>query len=536
MSTQPAHSGTVATGASNNTVQHPSLRHAPSNLIGGKWEPLSTTGPGLIVSTNPARPDQVIWQGCGQVHAVDRAVAAARGALEEWSSWSFDRRKAVLLRFASLCDQRVAEATQLLIAEVGKVAWDSAGEAGLLGGKVAITLENTDHSGLRRVSDFALSISPTRQGKCWFRPHGVMGVIGPFNFPMHLPNGHIVPALLMGNTVVFKPSDKAPACGQLLAELFDEALAAEGAPAGVVNLVQGGRDVAVHLGNHEDTDGLLFTGSWPVGRALLEANLDRPGRMVALELGGNNAGIVLADADLALAAAETVRTAFITTGQRCTCMRRVIVEKAVADRFIAGVVRAASELVVGPPDSQSDVFMGPLISEEARDSLIAAQHAWTRQGGDLLLEARPLELGRGGWFVSPGIMRVDRFTKTDEGPGCDQEVFGPFLRISVVNSYQEALEQANATRYGLAASLFTRNQATIEHFMRHAKAGCVNINNGTAGASSKLPFGGLGQSGNHRPAGSFSLDYCAFPTAGLVDQDAAPVIPKGMSFDASWLQ
>ncbi len=515
---------------------HASLRYPPSNFIGGRWEPLDAgDAPGAFDSTNPAKPADVVWRGSGSVAAVDRAVAAARAALPEWSSWSFDRRRAVLERYVDLCGQRVHEATKLLTDEVGKVAWDSAGEAGLLGGKVGITLDGSEHGGLRRVTGFEFGINDTRSGKCWFRPHGVMAVIGPFNFPMHLPNGHIVPSLLMGNTVVLKPSDKTPACGQLLAELFAEALSLEGAPAGVLNLVQGQGDVAAHLGSHRDTDGVLFTGSWPVGRKLLQANLDRPGRMVALELGGNNAAIVMPDADLALAAAEAVRTAFITTGQRCTCMRRLIVHKDVADRVIAAIVRAASELVVGSPDSAKDVFMGPLISEQARAELLLAQNTWSEDGGEMLLESRPLELGKGGWFVSPGVMRVDRFSKLDEGPGCDQEVFGPLLRISVVDSFDEALKQANATRFGLAASLFTRDQDSIERFMREARAGCVNINTGTAGASSKLPFGGLGYSGNHRPAGSFSLDYCAYPTAGLIDSGGSPVVPKGMSFDPSWV-
>ncbi len=518
------------------TSTHASLRRPPANLIAGVWEPLETDSDAAFDSTNPARPAEVVWRGRGDVNAIDRAVRAARAALPEWSGWPFERRRAVLERYIDLCGQREHEVTRLLTAEVGKVSWDSAGEAGLLAGKVNITLDASEHGGLRRVSDFEFGLSDQRTARCWFRPHGVMGVLGPFNFPMHLPNGHIVPSLLMGNTIVLKPSDKTPACGQLLAELFDEALSLEGAPAGVVNLVQGQADVAAHLGSHTDVDGILFTGSWSVGRKLLEANLDTPGRMVALELGGNNPAIVLPDADLALAAAEAVRTAFITTGQRCTCMRRLIVHRDVADRLLPAIIRAAGELVIGAPDSETPTFMGPLITEEARASMLLSQNAWAEDGGEILLEARPLELGKGGWFVSPGIVRVDRFTKLDEGPGCDEEVFGPLLRVSVVNSFDEALAQANATQFGLASSIFTRDEAAIARFMREARAGCVNVNTGTAGASGKLPFGGLGLSGNHRPAGSFSLDYCAFPTAGLIDRDTSPVIPKGMTFEESWVR
>ncbi len=422
--------------------------------------------------------------------------------------------------------------------------WEAKGEASILAGKVDITLDNSTHGSLARVSDYEIELSETRRGVCRYRPHGVMAVIGPFNFPAHLPNGHIIPALAMGDTVVLKPSDKTPAVGQLIAEMFNEALDSIGAPKGVVNLVQGGGDIAAKLVTHPGVDGVLFTGSWPVGRKILEANLDHPGRIVALELGGNNPAVVMADCDLRQAAVECARASFATTGQRCTCTRRIILHEKIADRFIGALKNAAEAIEVGDPRREPPVFFGPLIREEARQAAMGYYESLVSAGGESLVAPKALNdiVGcDGGHFITPGAVRVDRFVADDAGgpgrdAGCDMEVFGPIVRVCVVKSYEEAIEQANATRYGLAASIFTTSKETGERFLIDAKAGCVNVNAGTAGASGKLPFGGLGWSGNHRPAGSSSVDYCAYPVASMVEtSDTAPLSP-GMTFDDSWVK
>jgi succinylglutamic semialdehyde dehydrogenase len=510
-------------------MHHPSLRHDASNLIAGTWTPLAGHD---LTSHNPAKPSAVVWAGGSDVSHVDQAIAAAREAGKAWARWTIERRMAVLRRYQQICAARVDEIGTLIRDETGKVMWDAKAEAGLLGGKVDITLDQGPEGAFRRVAGMETKLAETRLGRAWFRPHGVMAVVGPFNFPMHLPNGHIVPALLMGNTIVFKPSDKTPGCGQLLAELLQEALEAAGAPAGVVNLVQGRADVAQRLVRHEGVDGVLFTGSWPVGRAILGANLDSPGKICALEMGGNNAAVVMPDADLKQAVIECVRSAFITTGQRCTCTRRLIVHEAVAERVLRAVCKAASNLIIGEPDAAHPVFMGPVISEGARRGILDAQAALAKAGGEMLMPCTAMD--RDGWFVTPGVMRVERFT-LGPGGGTDLEVFGPLLRVAVVKSLDEAIDQANATRYGLAASIFTKDQVAIERFLHEARAGCVNLNTGTAGASSKLPFGGLGLSGNHRPAGSFSLDYCAYPVAGMLESGAAALVPTGMRFEEGWL-
>ncbi|MCG3122767.1 MAG: N-succinylglutamate 5-semialdehyde dehydrogenase [Phycisphaerales bacterium] len=519
---------------------HPSLRHGPANLIAGFWKDLA----GKTIRThNPANPSVIIWQGSPPVDAVADAVNAARSALALWRRWEPQRRFAVLRTYQKICHARAKDIAGLIADETGKVLWDAEQEASLLAAKVDITLDQSPVGAMHRVMPYEVTVSPTRQGRAWFRPHGVMAVIGPYNFPLHLPNGHIIPALATGNTVVFKPSDKAPACGQLLAELLQEALDEHHAPAGTLNLVHGAADVASATVSHPGIDGVLFTGSWPVGRKILHANLDRPSRIVALEMGGNNPAVVMDDADLKQAVVECARSAFISTGQRCTCTRRIIVHRAIAPAFTSALCKAAGSLIIGDPRADHPVFMGPIITDAARQAVFEFQTALHRAGAEVLFPSRPVDSPGNGWFLTPGVVRVERFHNGGSGPvsgcefdaGCDIEVFGPLVRLCVVETLDHAIEQANATKYGLAAAIFSRSQETVERFQAEARAGCVNVNCGTAGASSKLPFGGLGLSGNHRPAGAFSLDYCAYPVAGMVETGTDAAIPVGLKIEDSWL-
>ncbi|MFI4897736.1 MAG: aldehyde dehydrogenase family protein [Phycisphaerales bacterium JB059] len=513
-----------------------SLNNPPADLIAGRWIPI----PGdEIRSTNPARPGAEIWSGLPVPAHAGQALESARAALPAWAAWTIDQRVGVLRRYQELAKSNAEEMANLIAAETGKAMWECKGEAGLLAAKVDITLEEGPNTGRSRVTAYDVPLNETKSGRCWFRPHGVMSVIGPFNFPAHLPNGHIVPALLTGNTIVFKPSDKTPAVGQRLAELFQQALEEAGAPEGVFNLVQGGADIASHLVSSPEADGVLFTGSWPVGRKILEANLDQPGKIIALEMGGNNPAVVMPSADLHQAAVEIVRCAFNTTGQRCTSTRRAIIHASVADRLISAIVRAAEAIAIGDPMSNEPVFMGPIITEQAREAVFAFEKRLAEHGGEVLLSARqvqdPIEGDASGWYVSPSVVRVPRFDLDTDDCGCDEELFGPLLRIAVVGDLDEAIKQANATRYGLAASIFSQDPAETCRFLGEARAGCVNVNCGTACASSKLPFGGLGWSGNHRPAGAFALDYTAIPIAGMIETGDASTMAPGMTLERDWL-
>lgn len=497
------------------------LAHPPADFLGGRF--VEVPGDGIEVR-DPAAPDNVVWSGTPRLDHVDRAVAAARTAARSWALAAVDERVAAMRRYAEVVARRTGEIADRITLEMGKLRSEALLEAKLLGDKVAITL---DEISMSRVRGYDVPVGPTRIGQCRFKPHGVMAVVGPFNFPAHLANGHFVPALLLGNTVVFKPSDKTPGVGQLLAECMLEAEL----PAGVFNVVQGGAPTSQRLVRHEGIDGILFTGSWPVGRAILEANLDRPGRIVALELGGNNPAVVMPSADLRQAVVECARAAFATTGQRCTCTRRIILHRSIADRFLGAFGKVASTLLVGGGFEESPstpLFMGPLATEGAANGFLAAQRDLAARGGRVLVAASRLD--RAGWFVTPSVVEVDRFELD-----CDCEIFGPLAQVSVVDDIEQAIEQANATDYGLAASIFTGVDEEFERFFAGCRAGCINRNTGTAGASSKLPFGGLGKSGNHRPAAAFSVDYCAYPVASMVETSGSAALPAGMRCEPAWL-
>ena len=468
-----------------------------------------------IVSFDPARPSVEVARVRVDAGAVDAAVRAARAAFPAWSARSRDERAALLQAWSATCARHAERIAVAIMRETGKVLAEARQEAALLSDKVAVTLEERVRA---RVTGYEFPANATRVNRCSYRPFGVMAVIGPFNFPAHLPNGHWVPALLAGNTVVFKPSEKAPGVGALMTELMAEA----GMPAGVFNLVQGRGDAAAALVEHADVDGVLFTGSWPVGRRIMERNLDRPGRMVALEMGGSNPAIVMDDADLKQAVIECVRCAFITTGQRCTCTRRVVVHRAVAERFITAFVECARTLTVGAGDAEPAPFMGPLVSREAREAALAFQAECAARGERVLLESRAP--AGDGWFVTPGVVQAKRFERAT-----DREVFGPVVRIAVAEDLQDAIVQANATDFGLAASIFTQSEANVAAAVAGLRAGCINVNCGTAGASGKLPFGGLGRSGNLRPAGAAMIDACAYPVATMTEQGSAATVAPGMT-------
>jgi succinylglutamic semialdehyde dehydrogenase len=502
-------------------IERGELESPPSDYIDGKF--IEIVGDQFMLR-NPAEPDDCVYLFSEDSTHPDLAVEAARRAFPAWSDRPFAERAELLRRYAAATTRHIDRIADRIVREMGKLRSEALLEAKLLADKVAITL---DEISLARVRGYDVPISASRVGRCRFRPHGVMAVIGPFNFPAHLPNGHFVPALLLGNTVVLKPSEKTPGVAQLLAECVHEA----GLPAGVFNVVQGGPSTASRLVAHDDIDGILFTGSWPVGRRILEANLDRPGRIVALELGGSNPAYVHADADLRQAVIECGRAAFATTGQRCTCTRRIILHRSIADRFLAAFCKLASTLLIGAgfDEDKEPLFMGPLATEGAARGFLVAQRRLAAAGGRVLLPA--VRMDRPGWFVTPSVIEVPRFDRAT-----DEEIFGPLVRVAIVDDLDEAIAQANATEYGLAASIFTRDEATFERFFSRCRAGCINWNIGTAGASSKLPFGGLGKSGNHRPAAAFSVDYCAYPVASMVESTDAVSLPTGMRCDEAWLR
>ncbi|PHY12562.1 succinylglutamate-semialdehyde dehydrogenase, partial [Caulobacter sp. B11] len=378
----------------------------------------------------------------------------------------------------------------------GKALWETKAELGSMAAKVDASIKAYDE----RTGELDNAM-PFGRAVLRHRPHGVMAVLGPFNFPGHLPNGHIVPALLAGDTVVFKPSEETPLAGQLLVE----ALEAAGVPAGVVNLVQGGRDTGQAL-IAQEIDGLLFTGSAGAGAFFRRYFADRPDVILALELGGNNPLVVWDAGDAEAVAALVVQSAFITTGQRCSCARRLIVSDDAAGQAVIEAVAALSDrLVAGPWDGATEPFMGSLISDRAATAALAGAAAMPGK----TVRAMSAVAGLSPAFVSAGLVDVTGFEIPDE------ELFAPLLQVRRVGSFEDAIAAANATRYGLSAGLISNESGRWDHFLKRIRAGVVNWNRPTTGAAGTMPFGGLGASGNHRPSAYYAADYCAYPVASF---------------------
>ncbi|GIX16696.1 MAG: N-succinylglutamate 5-semialdehyde dehydrogenase [Rhodothalassiaceae bacterium] len=484
--------------------------------IGGEW--IEGAG-GAFTSHNPA-DGSPLWEGRAASPAqVADAVAAARAAFRDWRRVPLDERIAILERYAALVEERREELARAIAEETGKPLWDARGEAGAMAAKVRISIAaHEERTPTRRREKGAIVQHLTH------RPHGVMAVFGPFNFPGHLPNGHIVPALLAGNTIVFKPSELTPRVAELLVRLLMEA----GVPEGVVNLVHGGREVGAALLD-QAVDGVLFTGSREAGLAIHRHFAGRPEVILALEMGGNNPLIVWDAADAQAAALLIVQSAFITTGQRCTCARRLILpEGAAGDGVLDALVALAERLRVDRFDAEPEPFMGPLISEAAALRLLDAVKARIAAGARAILPLARL-LDKGPAFVTPAILDVTGV------PVPDGELFGPVLQVIRVADFDAALEAANDTMFGLAAGLISDDEGLFRRFAEEIAAGVIAWNRPTAGASSELPFGGIKQSGNHRPSAWYAADYCAWPQAGLSAAAGRPVrpaeLPPGIAAD-----
>ncbi len=469
-----------------------------------------------LSSRNPVSGELVFEGEIATEAEIDASMERARVAFGQWGGMSLEERIAVLERYAVVLGEARESMAALIGRETGKPLWDARTEVAAMIGKVAISIE-----AYRKRTGSSAEEGAGQRVVLRHRPHGVMAVLGPFNFPGHLPNGHIVPALLAGNAVVFKPSEFAPAVALAMAGLWQEA----GLPHGVLEVVIGDGPTGAALAKHPGIDGLCFTGSSRTGKLLHEAFASQPQKILALEMGGNNPLVVEEGIDERGALHHILLSAFVTAGQRCTCARRLIVpEGKWGDGLLEKLSATTAALKVGAWDEDPQPFLGSVISLAAAERVMEAQEDLLAKGGRAILRSELLRSGTA--LVSPGLMDVSGVQDLS-----DEEVFGPLLQVQRSRSFEHALELANATRYGLAAGLLSPDEEHWRIFVQTIRAGVVNWNRPLTGASSALPFGGVGASGNHRPSAAYAADYCAYPVASLETTEVIvpDSLPPGMN-------
>lgn len=491
------------------------------DFINGHFVPV-TKGDGEFKDISPSDLNDLVMTVPFKHDHIDEACAAAKKAYPGWATLPLSERRNCLMRLKELFDSHAEQMAQIISRDTGKPAWEAMNEAKLLGGKIDVTL---NHS-LNLVAEERISNAlPQVDGVIRYRSRGVMAVVGPFNFPAHLPNGHIIPALIAGNTVVFKPSEQTPAVGQFMAEIFEKAQF----PHGVFNLVQGDGAAGGRLVANENVDGILFTGSYEVGLKIKQETLTHYWKILALEMGGKNATVVWDDADLDKAVYESLVGAYMTSGQRCSCTSRIILHPKIAEEFTERFYQAAKKLTIG--HWKENTFMGPLINAGAVDKYIRFQEIANRENCESLMRGKALDLKHKGYYVTPSIHLVNKFDPNSVYQ--KSEIFGPNVAIYQSDNFEEAMNIVNSTGYGLVMALFSKNKDLYEDALFKARVGLLNWNRTTNGASSRLPFGGMGKSGNDRPSAHYAIQYCTVPVASLEDPtpfDPTKILP-GMNLD-----
>ena len=466
---------------------------------------------GELISYEPATGAE-LWRG--QHGNVDEIVARSRRAWPAWAAQPLSTRMELVRRFANEVRKDAEKLATVIARETGKPLWEARTEVESVVNKVEISIRAYAERTAQRKLDNAMQGTASLRHK----PHGVMAVLGPYNFPAHLPNGHIVPALIAGNTIVFKPSEKTPATAELLVNCFHRA----GISAAVVQLLIGGPAEGQALVAHDGIDGVLFTGSAHTGIAINRKLATRPDKILALEMGGNNPIVVWDTPKITDAAAIVVQSAFTSAGQRCTAARRLIVKSTIYEPLLAEVKRLADRIIVGAPFDEPAPFMGPVIDNQAADGLTESFLYLLSHGGKAIKHLiRPRDDLP---FLSPAIIDV---SAVKDKP--DVELFGPLLQVSRADDLDAAIAEANNTRFGLSASLIGGTPQEYNRFWANVRAGVINWNRPTNGASSAAPFGGIGLSGNHRPSAYYAADYCAYPVASTEMEQPRAMIGVGLS-------
>ena len=459
----------------------------------------------------PANTDELLYQIPVTYKNINPIVESANAGFNTWRNVSIEERISFLKRYQEevlKIKESMAEAISL---ESGKPSWEAMGEAGSVIGKVDVTI----NEGLKRIAQKSYpSIMPDTQGELYFKPLGPCLIIGPFNFPCHLANTQILNALIAGNTVIFKPSEKTAYSAQLMIECFHKA----GLPSGVINLYQGDGEVARRLLKEKVIKGVFFTGSKEVGLKIVENTYKDLSKLVSLELGGKNPAIIHKDTNLRHALSEMIKGSFMTSGQRCTSTSLIILHRSLVDEFTSKFHEYSKKIIIDHPiDHEKDPFMGPLVDKQALDSYLLFMGMAKREGIEEVMRGKLIEKKHRGYYVSPSIHLAKEFDP--KSLFLTSEIFGPNATIVPYDDIEEAISLANSNEYGLASCAFTKDRKIFERCARDIDSGLINWNRSTAGASPKLPFGGVKNSGNYRPASIATIDACVYQTASLEISD-----------------
>lgn len=464
-----------------------------------------------ILKRCPADLSQVLWEAGVYHDHIEPVIESAMKGFEIWRKTSFEERINYLKKYQEAVRARKDEIAMALALEVGKPLWEAKTEAASLDSKVSVTISDSYE---RIKQETIKDVMPKIDGHVVYKPLGPSLVIGPFNFPCHLANGQILAALLAGNSIIFKPSEKTIYSAQLMVECLAQA----GFPAGVINFINGTGHTSSKLTSDKRIKGIFFTGSRGVGLRILENTYQDLNKLVALELGGKNSTILHHDTNISHALPELLRSCFLTTGQRCTSTSMILVHRKIEQEFITQFKAVTEKIRVGHPTlCQPEAFMGPLIDEHAQKLYFDFCQYGKAEGAEEIVAPQKLDVGFDGYYVSPSI----HYLKNPklEGKFIQEEIFGPNCFFIPYDDIEEAIKIANSTQYGLAASVFTRSSDIYQLCLRDIESGLINLNRSTVGATARLPFGGLKNSGNHHPAAVSMIDHCVSTVASLETLD-----------------
>jgi succinylglutamic semialdehyde dehydrogenase len=459
------------------------------------------------VSSHEPATGALLWQG--EASDVDAEVASIAAAWPQWAARAFTYRIETLRRFANLVRAREGEITDLIARETGRPLWDARTETAAL----VETVEHCISAYSQRTGQKRLEGALGARQALRHKPHGVLAAICPQASPALIPAEHIIPALIAGNGVAFKPSEKVPATGMLLVSLLHEA----GVPQDIVRCVIGGPETGQALVAHDRIAGVLFTGTAQTGMVIHRALADRPDKLAVLAMGGNNPIVLWDTPDIASAVALVIQSAFLSSGQRCTAARRLIIKESLADVVIEELRRMTGRLIIDQPHADPVPYMGPIIDMKAADRLTDDFLYLMSNGGRPITHMRrPVDDAP---FVTPGIIDV---TAMEKRP--DAELFGPILQVVRVADFDAAIVEANNSRFGLCAALLGGSPELYDRFWANARAGIVNWNRATTSPLPGAPMGGTGLSGNYRPGGFYAADHCAYPVASAeIEQPRATI-------------